>query len=219
LSRQPGTASLAEFLGGLLSEGRVVLRGPPQTDDQRRPEVLTVLEEAYADYVIGVPGPPLALVPETAAAAAKAVEYACWFLVSREAPEAELQTTLVMPAPPTSPAEHLSADLTFRFLPQLHRRARAHDPADRLTELLAVLLRQWPLTGVMSGVEEPPSTSLNFGGHPGLLLLYAERWAEAQKPAWLPRGRGFEHVELVWHELGRDSAALPRPAEGGEAGE
>ncbi|HYT95131.1 MAG TPA: hypothetical protein VEL76_40815 [Gemmataceae bacterium] len=219
MSTQESLSPLAELLRGLLSEGRVVLRGPPRLDDIQRPEVRAVLEEAYADYIIGVPGPPIAFAPDTAAAAAALTHYACWFLVSRAQPEGDLQKTLVLPVPSASPSDHLSADLTFRFLPQVHRRAKAFDPADRLTELLAVVLRQWPLTGVLSAVEEPPLAPLDFGDHPGLLLLYAERWAVTRKTAWLPRGKGFEHLERVWHDLGHDRAALPHPLEGGKVGE
>jgi hypothetical protein len=202
---------LAEFLHALLREGRVLLRAQPPEPAGRPADALAVLQEAHADYRLAVAGPPLDFEPDTALAAAELVRSACWSLANHDQPEEVLQKALVMSRPPRSPAEHLSADLVLRFVPQLHRRARALDPADRLTELLAVLLRQWPLAGVLSGVEEGPSEPPEFGGHPGLLLLYAERWAANPKAAWLPRGRGFEYVELVWGELGKDPAALPRP--------
>jgi hypothetical protein len=141
------------------------------------------------------------------------VRRACWALVSHEQPEKELETGLALARPPSSPARHLSADLLLRFLPQVHRRARALDPSDRLTELLAVLLRQWPLSGVLSGIEDAPTTSPEFGGHPGLLLLYAERWVVNPRPLWLPSDKGFEYIEMVWRAAGKDPAALPRPGQ------
>ena len=53
---------------------------------------------------------------------------------------------------------------------------------------LAEVLRQWPLTGVRSDIHAAPLTPLDFGGHPGLQLLYAERLLRNVKPEWVPRG-------------------------------
>jgi hypothetical protein len=202
---------LAEFLLPLLREGRAVVRANPPEPSGRPADVLAVLQEAYADYRLALAGPPLDFCADTALAAAELVRHASWFLADRGQTDEELEKALLMPRPPRSAAEHLSADLLLRFLPQLHRRARALDPADRLTGSLAARLREWPLAGVLAAVEEGPLTPPEFEGHPGLLLLYAERWAGNPKPAWLPRGRGFEYLELVWGELGRDPAALPKP--------
>ena len=49
----------------------------------------------------------------------------------------------------------------------------------------------------------------DFDGHAGLQLLYAERLARREKPGWFPTGAGIEAVELVWHDLGRDTSVLP----------
>jgi hypothetical protein len=202
---------LAEFLRPLLREGRVLLRAHPPEPAGRPTDALAVLHEAHTDHRLALAGPPLDFDAHTALAAAELVRHACWFLANHDQPEEALQKALTMPHGPATAAAHLAADLTLRFVPQIHRRARALDPADRLTELLAVLLRQWPLSGVLAGVEDEPLTPPEFDGHPGLLLLYAERWAAHPRPAWLPRGRGFEYLELVWTELGKDPAALPRP--------
>jgi hypothetical protein len=202
---------LADFLLPLLREGRAVVRAHSPEPAGRPADALGMLQEAHADYCLTLAGPPLDFQADTALAAAELVRHACWFLADRGQTEEELDRALVMPHSPRSAAEHLSADLLLRFLPQLHRRARALDPADRLTGLLAARLREWPLAGVLAAVEDEPLTPPKFDGHAGLLLLYAERWAANPKPAWLPRGRGFEYLELVWGELGRDPAALPKP--------
>jgi hypothetical protein len=197
----------ADFLRVLLHEGRAVLREAPAP--QRGPDdAAAVLREAYASHRLQVAGPPVALDLETALAAGALAWYACWFLVSHAQPEADLEKLLILPGPPRSPAQHLSADLVLRLLPAVYRRARALDPADRLPALLADVLRRWPLSGVLADVEEGPLTPLDFGGHPGLLLLYAERLAAHEKPAWVPAGPGAEYVELVWRDLGRDATGL-----------
>src|SRR2546421_443694 len=76
--------------------------------------------------------------------------------------------------------------------------------ADTLAATWAAALRQWPLSGVLSEVEDGPLTSVEFHGPPGLQLLYAERLARHEKPAWVAQGRGFELVELVLAERGRE---------------
>jgi hypothetical protein len=162
-------------------------------------------------YRLSVAGPPIDFDDKTALAASELVQQACWFLVSRDQPAEQLAKRLTLPGPPRSPAQHLSADLVLRFLPQVQRRAHALDPADPLALLLATVLRQWPLTGVLADVDEGPLTGLDFG-HPGLLLLYAERLARKEKPAWVPDGPGLEYVELVWRELGKDPSLLARQA-------
>jgi hypothetical protein len=87
------------------------------------------------------------------------------------------------------------------------RRARALRPTDALTGLLADVLRRWPLSGVLAEIVDAPLTSLDFG-HTGLRLLYAERLARHERPAWLPTGAALEAVELVWQQLGRDIDVL-----------
>lgn len=203
----------AEFVRTLLREGRAVFREPPVPLAKHGPKAAEILAAAFADYRLALAGPLIDFDDRTALAAASLVHHACWFLVSRADPGRELRGRLALPGPPRSPAEHLSADLTLRFLPQIHRRALAHDPADPLVALVADILRRWPLSGVLSSVEDPPLTPTDFGGHHGLLLLYAERWCRNEKPAWLPEGPGMEHLELVWTELGKDVSILQSMAE------
>ena len=200
-------ATLAELLHRLLQEGRVSLRERPAPSVEQRQQAPAVLRQAYDIYRLDVAGPPVMFDEETALAAGELVLQASWFLVSRAQPEAELEKSLVMPRSPRTPSQHLSADLTLRFLSQIYQRARTLDAADLLPALLATVLRHWPLSGVLSTLEEAPLTSLDFD-HPGLLLLYAERLARTGKIAWIPEGQGFEYVELVWKELGKDVSAL-----------
>jgi hypothetical protein len=66
------------------------------------------------------------------------------------------------------------------------------------------VLRRWPLSGVLADIEQGPLTALDFSGHAGLLLLYAERLARHERPTWFPTGAAKEYLELVWTELGED---------------
>jgi hypothetical protein len=200
-------SAFREFLSDLLAEGVVRLSSRPVLEPGDRARAAERLAPAFAAYRLDVAGPPVPFDAEAALGAAERLGLACWFLVRRAEPPEELAKCLTLPQPPRSAAEHLSADLVLRFLPQVYRRARALAPDDVLTGWLARLLRQWPLTGVLSEVEEGPETAVEFGGHPGLLLLYAERLAGNLRPAWVPREPSLGYVELVFGERG-----LPVPA-------
>jgi hypothetical protein len=200
-------SAFMEFLGGLLAEGDVRLGGRLVLRAEERGRVAERLAVAFADYRLDVAGPPIPFDADAALGAAERLGLACWFLVRRTEPPEELVRCLTLPKPPRSAAEHLSADLVLRFLPQVHRRARALAPDDVLTGWLARLLRQWPLTGALADVEEGPTTAVELEGHPGLLLLYAERLVGNLRPTWVPRGPALGYVKLVFAERG-----LPVPA-------
>jgi hypothetical protein len=194
---------LADFLDLLLQEGRAVFRDRPEPATPPDIEAANLLRRAFANYRLRVAGPPIDVNATTALAAGALVYHACWFLVSRTEPESELERLLTLPGPPRSPAEHLSADLVLCYLPQIYRRAKALNPADRLTALLADILRRWPLSGVLTDIEEGPLTPVIFNGHPGLLMLYAERLTQHERLTWVPNGLGLEYLELVYAELGK----------------
>jgi len=200
-----------EFLRALLTDGRVVLRQRPAVEAAERAEARVLLADAYDDYRLDVAGPPLPFDAPTTLGMAERLWLACWFLVRRDEPPEAVERTLAPAPPPASAAQHLSADLVLRFLPQVHRRARALDAADGLTRLLAEWLRDWPLSGVLSDVDQPPRTAPEFDGHPGLLLLYAERLAERPRPAWVPAGPALPYVELAYAERNLP-APVPLPA-------
>jgi hypothetical protein len=202
-------STLTAFLQQLLYDGKVLLRERPRVIASEHAAARDLLATAYANVRLEVAGPPIAFDAETALAAGELVRQACWFLVHHGEPAAELDRTLHMPGEPVTAAQHLSADLVLRFLPQIHRRARASAPADRLTTLLAVVLRQWPLSGVLADVAETPTTSLDFDGHPGLMLLYAERLARHEKPEWVPTGRSLEYVSWVAPRVANQRVTKP----------
>ena len=103
-----------------------------------------------------------------------------------------------LPGSGTGGSSNLWGGLLFRYLPVVHRRARALAPDDVLTRLLTDLLRQWPLSGVLADVADEPTTPLQLNDHPGLLLLYAERLLHNDRPAWRPTtGLARETWELV----------------------
>jgi hypothetical protein len=153
---------------------------------------------------------PIAFDAAVACEAAELVRQACWSAVCHDEAADLIRGRFVMSRAPRSASQHLSADLTFRYLPQILGRARALGPSDPFIGFLSDVMRQWPLSGVLSEVREPPLGPLDFGGHEGLMLLYAERLVRHARPAWVPAtGRPREYAALVFQECGR---TLPPPA-------
>ncbi len=192
--------AFTDLLHGLLHDGSVRLREPPRLTDRERESVLALLANAFADDRLDIAGPPIAFAPETALHASLWLARACWFLLHRGEPDEVVTRSLTTLPDPHSAAEHLSADLVFRYLPQIHRRARVVNPRDPLTLRLEEMLRRFPLSGVLADLDEPPLAAVELAGHPGLLLLYAERLANRPRPAWMPGEAGQPYVELVFSE-------------------
>jgi hypothetical protein len=101
----------------------------------------------------------------------------------------------------------------FRFLPTVYRRAKARTDAALITGVETVL-RRWPLSGVLAELDGEPAAALDFFGHPGLQLLYAERLTAAARPGWVPpAGPAREWAERVFADRGRPLPARPTPLE------
>jgi hypothetical protein len=192
-------AAFSEFLAELFGEGKVVFRSGEKPRDRPTDGDVAILREAFATFALSVAGPPIAFDVRTATEAADLVRQASWALVDREERPADLKRRLRMTAVPTTPAQHLSADLLLRYLPQLVKRASGLDPTDPLAEFLADVLRRWPLTGALSDIEDAPLAPAEFGGHPGLLLLYAERLTAHDRPTWRPgpTSPAYDYYQLV----------------------
>jgi hypothetical protein len=191
----------ADFLQRVLDDGEAVFLGPPSGNGDT--EARNVLADAFADHALDVAGPPIAFDPAAALAAAHVLADACWRLVAPTA------AAVAPVGEPHTPAAHLSADVTLRFLPMVYRRAAARAMNEPLVAELANTLRRWPLSGVLADLPSAPAGALDFGGHPGLQLLYAERLIDHEKAAWLPvAGPAWERVELVYRGRGRP---IPHP--------
>jgi hypothetical protein len=203
--------ALVNFLERVLRDGQAVLRARPLPAQRDLAAARRLLEDAYDAYALSVAGPELPFDADTALAAAECLRQACWFLLVRDEPDEQLEQRVVLAGRPQTPANHLSADLVLRYMPAIYHRAKALAPEDRLPARLAEILRRWPLSGVLADLPEGPSEPIDLGGHRGLMLLYAERLAQHEKPAWAPTGETLAYVELIYHHLGRDLGRL-RPA-------
>jgi hypothetical protein len=197
--------SFHEFLTQLFSQGRVVFRSAKGPEDRPLPADIALLEKAYESHRLSVAGTMIPFDAAVGYSAAELIRQASWAIVNHADRIADLKKRLKMPIEPKTAAHHLSADLTLRYLPQILNRARGLDPTDPLIGILEDVLRRWPFSGVLSDVAPAPLGSLEFDGHTGLLLLYAERLAANDREAWRPAqpSLGWQYYELVMDERGR----------------
>lgn len=223
---EKGPETLAGFLERLFAAGSAAFVEAPRTaEGPERAAAAAVLRRAFEADRLDLAGPPLPFDEKTALAAAEWTRRACWFLVSRDEPAEEVERALAAPPLPRSAAEHAAGDLTFRYLPTVHRRARAIAPDDPLARRLAEALRRWPLSGVLADVEGPPTGPRDCGGHYGLRLRYAERLADRERPGWEPADdEGRQVLALVRDALGLgtdhddDRTDTPRQTKGATVG-
>lgn len=195
--------AFADWLHGVLTDGESVQPDSPDPTAADHPTARKLLSEAFADASLDLAGPPLPFEPDTALAAARLLAVACWRVATGET------TPLPAVREPTSPAAHLSADVTLRFLPSVHRRARAVNTP--LAEELAEVLRRFPLSGVLADLDGSPVKPPAFD-HVGLTQLYADRLTTAPRARWLPPlGPGREWAEKAFADRNR-----PLPIDTGE---
>ncbi len=196
--------AFADWLVCVLNTGESVQAEPPNPSPMR--EVTELLRNEFRLRAQDLAGPSIAYDAEIAFQAAATLSEACWQLVSPE-PDAQMpQDRLTIPR---SPSAHLSADVTLRFLPAVYRRSKPRGDDDPLAKWTAEVLRRWPLSGVLGNLPMGPS-SLDFGGHLGLALLYAERLVENPMAAWVPTDRvNREQVERVFHQRGKPIPVAP----------
>ena len=171
-------ATLGDFLLTLFEEGRIVLKGRPEPSEADRPAALRVLEAAFDLHRLDIAGPPISFDARSALAAADLVRRAGWFLVNRSE-SVRGDGAVVADATPSNHGER--APLGRRLVPvpptglPAGPIGRAWGLAGEFPGRLAP--SAWPLSGVLSDLEEGPKDVGDLGGHPGLWMLYAERLA------------------------------------------
>ena len=200
-----GNAMTLGFVRSLLQEGRLRVGVAPHWE--LSDEALDELKSSLAAQSLHLPGPPIRGSLDTLLPAIHVVYRFAWRFLNPDPSPVDQDKSLRMEHAPRSAEDHLGGDLAFRFLPGLWQRAMNRDPADDLAKTMKQLLREWPLSGVLADISEPPATPLDFGGHLGIHFLYAERLATRERPGWFPESR--DGVEIVWQSLGKKLPDVP----------
>ena len=192
--------ALRDWLERVLVHGESVQTEPPVFHPHSDAEIATLLEAAYLRHAANFAGVRLPFQKGAARDAARVLAEACW---------AQSSGGEYIPSPfcqrePASAAEHLTADLLYRFLPGVLKRAKARDRESALCVSLEGLLRKWPLSGVLADLDGAPALPPDFHGHAGLQMLYAERLLANPRTGWVPRsGTAYEWVERVFQDSGK----------------
>jgi len=190
--------ALRDWLERVLIHGESVQTEAPVFHSD--PVILPLLESAYLRHAANVAGVRLPFQKNVAQDAARVLAEACW----AQSSASEFTPTPPWQREPASAAEHLTADLLYRFLPGVLKRAKARDRESALCVFLEELLCKWPLSGVLADLDGAPALPPDFDGHAGLQMLYAERLLANPRAGWVPRaGTAYEWVERVFQDSGK----------------
>lgn len=200
---------LPEFLQALFEHGRVRVGSPDDaisTSDGA--SAAAILAERHAAERVEFPGeiPPLDLAASRWAA--EQFYRACQFAVYRDADADKIAAMLSSPCPMAPAASrHVSVDLTFCFLPDLHRLASAASKDDPLCERLRGWAAEWPLSSVgMPNVN--PADLGDVLQHAGLRRRYVDRIIARRDRSRLNEPRVREAVEAALGAYGELAAEL-----------
>jgi hypothetical protein len=208
--------SLPAFLHSLLGEGHVRVESVLKADGRlvtEPPDELNESAKILADfddvYRLELAHNPPDLSRPALLWAAIQVRRAGSFLTYREAEPEQLQQILQGPCPEAMSASVVySVDLTFRFLPDLLRLARAVSPQDPLVDILKDWASQWPLSSVgISNVTV--KGSMEWLSDPCLRQIYVDRILAEQDVSRLADAQTLEAVRIA---VGRQSHLLPKLA-------
>lgn len=193
----PLSPTLGTFLRALFADGSVTVLPVQAPVDEG--DAALVIAEFEAAWRLEIPGEPPEFSPEVALWAAHVVHRLCQLLVQRDvgAEEAAKLLALLCPLPMTSSAAY-SADLVFRFLPEIDASCRRMFPGDPLLEEVRRIGADWPLSSV--GIAGVSSSNLEIvSSHPTLLRLYVDRVLAAGDTSRL---NDPLVVSQVWQALG-----------------
>ena len=164
---------LSAFLTQLAESGVAVVTGDEALEPGDGAEKIVCAWDAVQRGELAGAAPEL--IPAVAEWAAVRLYRGCQALVCRELPPAEMQAMLREPCPAkASAAADYSADLVFRFLPDLVALARRVARSDPLVDELLALARAWPLSSVgIGGVGAVEAARVL--AQPALRQLYVDR--------------------------------------------
>ena len=177
--------SIASFLTAIRDGSPVTVPSPAPAERPEREAVTDIIEmmDFAARTELAFVAPRLVL--EVAIWAAERLYHACQFLVYREADADQVRAGCAVSCPAAAaPDVCYSADLIFRYLPDVFALARGIAREDPLIDELRSLARSWPLSSV--GVSDLGILDVSaFIEHPGLRRLYADRILERNDPSCL----------------------------------
>lgn len=208
--------SLPSFLNMLFEHGRIRVPAFAPVAEAEFADAREVLAEFETGYRQALPGEPPEFLVETACWSAAVLYRSCQCLVYRELDVQQTLPPQTTPVPgPRQAAQHYSADVVLRFLPDAWRLSRDVARGDPLVKFLHELARSWPLSSV--GMPEVEVVNLDeFADNRSLLALYADRILEREDHTRLADLRVRSAIQSsigLFKELSPEIASeLERPA-------
>ncbi|MCR5890956.1 hypothetical protein LRS06_24850 [Hymenobacter sp. J193] len=196
---------LTAFLHDLLTTGGVTLAGqlgPFEPDDLHAADI--ALRAYHAEDVLELPHAALAFDAPSGLWAALFLYHSVQLAVRRELDEAVIGQCLTDFAGEITPEAIYSADLTFRYLPDLLRLAKGLAPGDALVSRLLTVARQWPFSFVGTAPDATEAEAAVLA-HPVLRQAYIDRIIQLKDRA---RASQPHLVPLVQAVLGGHAATL-----------
>jgi MoxR-vWA-beta-propeller ternary system domain bpX4 len=172
---QEHATTVREFYTALVADGVLRVRSEARPSAEEVAEATGFLLEHEQKYRRSLAGIPPVPAKEALKWAADEFYRAAQFLLYRDLNEDLLQRDLSVSCPERkSAAVCYAVDLTFRFLPELIRLARAASESDPLTQRLMAWAGEWPLSSV--GVKGVAPVEVNaFISDVSLRTLYLDR--------------------------------------------
>ncbi|MEZ6130093.1 MAG: hypothetical protein R3C59_15520 [Planctomycetaceae bacterium] len=189
-----------DFLLQLFDTGEIVVPRHVDMDDNA---IAGCLNEAEAVWKQNWPGTAPPFVQPVAQKAAQVLLHLCQAVVYRELDEVHVAEQLrsIALVPRDDAGVHYSADLLFRFLPQVHQRLRRVSSDDPLLMIVTAVGRDWPLSAV--GIPDClPDALPDCFQNTGLLHVFVDRIMAAndQQRSELPAVKQAIKLALGPHE-------------------
>lgn len=198
---------MREFLQALFESGHVSVAARLGVEGEE--DVTEVIKDfdrvARLNLAPGVP----ALDEKVARWAAGLLYRACQMVVLRSVEAAEMEAIFRTPCPATrSPETAYSADLFFRYLPDVHEMAKRLAADDPLVAHLAKLGTDWPLSSTgMKGIERGEIGS--FISNASLRQLYIDRIIENKAFHLAREPEMAEEIRAILPESGGEGDQVP----------
>jgi hypothetical protein len=116
--------NLSGFTSRLLSEGLTAVGSPEEISSDDRASAANILAEFEQIWRLGIPGEAPVFQPEVATWAAQQMYRACQYVLFRNEDDFDFQALECHTELQKTPSAHYSADLTFRFLPDVIKQVR-----------------------------------------------------------------------------------------------
>jgi hypothetical protein len=198
--------SALPFVDALLESGRVRVPSSRAAPADLEAAVAALDHEVRPELAFEAP----ALDVPVASWALTILYRGCQSLVYRDIDADAVRDALSQPCPAAEPSPSVcySADLAFRYLPDLLALARGVAADDPLVTGLTELARRWPLSSVgVKGLEGLDVSS--FVGDPALLQLYVDRIIERADRRRLTEPRVNEAVRTALGGYPELAPAIP----------